>query len=171
MIQCPKCQAKLPDGAGYCQFCHATFAPVNPPRVDAEGSTGIAPQPGWIWPAYYAIAAWWILGGVYGVLSATLLSHASGGSGGSVLLLIVEALPALVGVGLVFKVELARGIVNIACFLQILQGCLGLLFAFFSPFVTGLWGIVTVLMEFLNIGSAILMIYLIGETETRGPNF
>jgi hypothetical protein len=171
MIKCPKCNATLPDGAGYCQFCQSTFVNTAPVQPTDDYDTGIAPMPNWVWPAYYGVAGWWIASGLYGVLTTVIRSGAAGFSGFGLVLLLLELFPAIIGIGLLFRVELVRGIVNISCFLQILQGVLGLLVAVFSPFVTGIWGIITVLVLVLNIALALLMIYLIGETDTRAPNF
>jgi hypothetical protein len=166
MILCPKCQQKLPDGAGHCQFCHATFAPIGSAAPDPDGGYEVAPRPTWIGKAYNAIAIWWIVSGLYGVLEATVLSRHV-----NAILLVFELITVLIGVGLLLKIEAARGVLNILCFLQILGGAFGLLIDFFSPFLTGILGFIAIFANIISIGLAMLMIYLIGETETRAPNF
>ena len=86
-------------------------------------------------------------------------------------LIVIGGLTALVGLGLIVNVDLARGIVNVLAFLNILFGCIGLVMLFFLAPFQGFWGLVALLQTFLDIGLAGFMIFPIGETETRGPNF
>ena len=43
--------------------------------------------------------------------------------------------------------------------------------SFFLAPLAGIWGAVIILRQFIDIGLAGLMIFLIGETDTRTPNF
>ena len=166
MLKCPHCQATLPDFSQGCQFCGKQWgAPAGSPQAKRQGRGG-GGSPGWVWPAYYAIAGWWILDGLRVLLAAITGSVSVGIIG-----LVVGVITLLVGVGLVFKVELARGIVNVLCFLQILSGAFSIVMGFFFAPIMGLWGIIWMILSFVQIGTAGLMIFLIGETETRGPNF
>jgi hypothetical protein len=168
MINCPKCQATLPDGSGRCQFCNTTFtaAPVRP------GSDLDAPTESvnlkWVWPAYYAIAGWWIFNGLYGIVQVLLSKHA--GSFWGVMDIAISSITALVGLGLILRVELARGIVNVLCFLQILQGLFGVLGGFIMSFAIGIFGAIAMVMSILQIIIAVLMVFVIGETEGRAAN-
>lgn len=57
MINCPKCNATLPDSAGRCQFCGAALAKLAPRRSQDDGEeTNYSVPLKWVWPAYYAIA-------------------------------------------------------------------------------------------------------------------
>lgn len=89
----------------------------------------------------------------------------------NVINLILHVVTILVGLGLILRVELARGIVNALCFLQILQGVFGLLGSFIFTFVVPLFGAIAMIFSFVQIALAILMIFLIGETESRAANF
>lgn len=170
MVKCPKCQATLPDGAYVCQFCQTSFgtAPRVPgrPAIGAAGKSSIAAPgaPGWVVPFYYLIAAWWVVDG------AQLAYQSLSGGLVATLGLVIGVVSALVGLGLLLRIEAARGIVNVLCFLQILDGLLALVFLLFSG-IGGLWGAVSLIFTFIRIGFAGLMIYLIGETDSRAPNF
>ena len=169
MISCPKCHATLPDGSSYCQFCQTKFTPPAGARGD-EGtdSSTQSVNLAWVWPAYYAIAGWWIINGVYGIAQALLSKNP--GSVFSIISIVLCAVTLLVGLGLVLKVEMARGIVNVLCFLQILQGLFGILGSFLLSFAFGLLGAIAMVMAILQVALAGLMIFVIGETESRAAN-
>lgn len=167
MISCPKCNATLPDGADRCQFCGQTFTPFRSPNAPRAGR-----QPGlsdlkWVNFAYYGIAGWWAISNLIRV--AVMLSR--GVSGFDMFGLAISGATALVGIGLIFRVELARGIVNILCFLQILFGAMWLLAGFFMTPVMGVMGGMLMIFAAIQIALAGVMIFVIGETEIRGPNF
>lgn len=172
MTKCPKCQATLPDGAGACQFCGTSLSAAPPPVRMPGRAIGRTPsptygQPKWIWPAYYAIAGWWILDGV----RVIALSVGIGEGGFGIFDMVLGAVTALVGVGLILRVDLARGIVNILCFLQILDGALSLIIGLFLTAALGFWGAIGMIFSAIRIAVAVLMIFLIGETESHAPNF
>lgn len=169
MISCPKCRATLPDGSGYCQFCQTKFTPTATARGEGDEAVPTASlNLAWVWPVYYFIAAWWIFDGVYGI--AQTLRSQYPGSFFSVIGIVISAVTALVGLGLVLKVELARGIVNVLCFLQILQGLFGILGGFIMSFAIGIFGAIAMVLAIVQIVLAGLMIFVIGETETRTSN-
>jgi hypothetical protein len=168
MIKCPKCQATLPDGAERCQFCGATFTPAVSRAVGPDDEPGRSVPLQWVWPAYYGIAAWWIFNGLYSVVQTVWRGQA--GSAFGIVGIGIGALTALVGLGLILRVELARGIVNVLCFLQILDGAFGLLGSFLMSFAFGLLGAIAMIMSILQIALAVLMIFVIGETESRAAN-
>jgi hypothetical protein len=173
MIQCPSCKATLPDGAGHCQFCGATFAATPPSRrTDSDDpDLGGGDSPSWVWPAYYGISIWWILSGVWGIIQELMSKNP--GSFWSIVSMGISAVTALVGLGLILRVEQARGIVNVLCFLQILNGVFGLLGGFVMSFapIIGIFGAIAMIVSALDIVFAILMIFVIGETESLAPNF
>jgi hypothetical protein len=167
--KCPNCQATLPDFAKSCQFCGTAFAQPPPPPGTRASKVGSAVNSlRWVKPAYYGIAGWWVLSGLLVVLEG--LGVVGGGRLG-VIDVLFGAVTALIGLGLILQVDAARGVVNVLCFLQILFGLFGLAMLFLNPFVGGTWGVIAAVMTFIQIGLAGLMIFLIGETETRGPNF
>ncbi len=125
--------------------------------------------PGWVLPAYYGISGWWFLNGVWTVLS-TLISK-NGASGFGVIIVVIGGLTALVGLGLILRIDAVRGIVNVLCALNILFGAIGLITAFFMTGVFGIWAAIGMIRNAIQIAMAGLMIYLIGETDTHAPNF
>ena len=173
MVSCPRCRATLPDGAAHCQFCGVAFGPApraqGTPAVPAGVRGGANPgAPAWVWPAYLAVALWWVLNGVW-----TVVEFATSAGGGFVsgVGMLIGVLCAVVGLGLLLRVEAARGVVNVLCFLKIIFGAIGFFFAFASIGFTGAMGAVAMLVSAFDIAFAGFMMYLIGETEPRAPNF
>ncbi|HJP82146.1 MAG TPA: hypothetical protein VJ835_01460 [Fimbriimonadaceae bacterium] len=82
----------------------------------------------------------------------------------------IAAVTTLVGIGLLFRVELARGIVNFLCGLQIIFGLFGLAGAVLGSMFSGPIGLVLVIMQIVQIAAAGFMIYVIGETDRVAPN-
>jgi hypothetical protein len=170
MQHCSKCNATLPDFAKSCQFCGNTWsAPPPAPGTKASKVGAAVSSLKWVKPAYYAIAGWWVLSGVLTVLVGA--GVVGGSDNTSIVDIVFGTITALIGLGLILQVDAARGVVNVLCFLQILFGLFGLAMLFLNPFVGGLWGVIAAVMAFIQIGLGGLMIFLIGETETRGPNF
>ena len=170
MINCPKCNATLPDWAAKCQFCGNTFTPA-PKRAsanDEQETPGQSLNLKWVWPAYYGIAGWWIVSGLYDVISALTSRHP--GSLFSTISIVFAVITLLVGVGLIARVELARGIVNVLCFLQILDGAFGMLGGFVFSFAIPVVGMIAMIMSLLKIALALAMVFVIGETESRAAN-
>lgn len=171
MKKCPGCNATLPDMATGCQFCGASFAPPVPAGRGAGRLGGIVDytggRPSWVLPAYYGIAAWWVLSGLREVVSSTVVAHGEIG----ILTLLIGGATALVGLGLLLRVEAVRGIVNVLCFIQILDGAMSLVIGVFMTGILGVWGAIGMIFSALQIALACLMIFLIGETDTKGPDF
>jgi hypothetical protein len=169
MIKCPKCSATLPDGSGYCQFCQATFVPLDPVgKREEKQEINFAAMPNWVWPAYRGIAIWWIVTGLYGVVSSLLTA---GSAGPNVFVIAIEGLSAILGIGLLARIEFVRKLVNFCCFLQILLGAVSVFGIIISPHITGVYGLIMLVIEVANIACAVLMIYLIGETESQAANY
>lgn len=167
MRTCPHCGATLPDFAAGCQFCHTSFAPT--PGVGARPATrpGAGGRPRWVVPAYHAIAGFWVLSGAYDALKGTVLADGEVGGLG-MMGAAVGGLTAVIGFGLLVRLEAARGIVNVLSAIQILDGLLGVVVAFGLGGLTGL-GVLAI--SVLRVAAAGMMIFLIGETETRAPGF
>jgi hypothetical protein len=171
MIQCPKCSHQLPDWSQVCQFCQADLKGVARPKPDSKqmrpAMPGTAP---WIWPAYYIVSAYFLLGGVADIIQAIIsMGHKTtaleGPSVFSYVAIIIGAITALIGIGLMAKVEIVRGIVNIFCWIRIATGLLSLPATIGLAVIFGPFGILLTIMSIFNIVSAGLMIYLIGETD------
>lgn len=176
MIQCPKCQQSLPDWAQVCQFCQTDLKGVSRPKSTdpayARPTSNYGQPAAWIWPTYYIISAYWIISGLKTLISAILLSMTAkenifGESVKSldVVGMVVGALTIATGIGLAAKIEFVRGIVNVLCFLQILGNICGLASLIMIGSIFGPWVLIGVVFQVLNILTAALMIYIIGETD------
>ncbi|MBM3494480.1 MAG: hypothetical protein FJX72_09210 [Armatimonadetes bacterium] len=165
MVKCPGCSATLPDGAQVCQFCGRALGPpsVRLGRAPVGKPADVMPgAPAWVKPVYNLIAGYWILNGAWGVLSDTALA---GKDGPNFVGAAFGALGALIGLGLLLRIDRIRGVVNFVCALQILFGILDVI----SAFLIG-WPLMMFLAMF-QVFTAGLMIFLIGETDTHGPNW
>ena len=128
----------------------------------------------WIWPSYYVIAVYWIISGAEGIVqslnlgpfaTSVVIEGVKIDPGISIVGLVFSALSVVVGFGLLFKIEFMRGIVNVLCFLQILNGLLGLWTGVLSSALLGPIGLLITIMSIFNIVTGALMIYIIGETD------
>jgi hypothetical protein len=82
----------------------------------------------------------------------------------------MAALGALVGLGLLLRIEIVRGVVNFFCALQLLRGLLGLAGTLLGMMFVGPYAIIYLLLNVIDISTAAFMIYLIGETDKSAPN-
>ncbi len=166
MIHCPNCNATLPDYVSRCHFCGSTFANQNlPPKMRAaSGGYDATGRPKWVWPAYYGIAGWWILTGAVGIAQGLLLQH-----GGGIVGTAAGVLNVVFGLGLMARVEIVRGITNVVCFINIVFGLFSLVGAFLASAIFGLLGAIEMVVCMVNIGAAVFLMFLIGETDTLPP--
>ncbi len=172
MIQCPKCNNSLPDWVQTCQFCKSDISKVPRPKVAATAKRPLMQTAAWIWPTYYIISGYFVLSGIWTIVQTVIAAntHKSGvevtGMGPiQVIIIIIGAITSLIGLGLLFKVELARGIVNVLCWIRIAVGVLSLPAAIGLAVVFGPLGIVMLISSIIDVLSSGLMIYLIGETD------
>lgn len=178
MITCPQYQATLPDGAYHCQYCGLTFGAAPTGRMQSGRMSPSSPAaaskwrdvmpgaPRWALPVYYAIAAWWMLSGVWDILQVTALGEGSVGLF-DMIVIAFGAITALIGLGLILRVDEIRDFVNILCFLQILFGLLGIVQGFLLAGGLGMLGIFVMVGSIIDVLTGFLMIYLLGETDTR----
>lgn len=165
MIRCSGCNAVLPDTAVRCQFCGCVLKAPPTVRLDSRPPAKrsfLAPgAPPWAGTAYNLISLYWILSGGYQFVSALLISS---DKGPDYVGAVAGLLPIVVGLGLLLRLNIIRGIVNFLCALQILGGILGVIVSFFAG------DPVQLIMALVQIGTSGFMIYLIGETDTGPPN-
>lgn len=83
--------------------------------------------------------------------------------------IVFGAITALVAIGLMARIELVRGIVNILSFLRILSGALGLWGALMGSLFIGPLAILFAIFSAIDMASGLFMIYLIGETDKYAP--
>jgi hypothetical protein len=178
MISCPKCSATLPDWAQTCQFCQTDVQKVVRPKpeVPQRRTLAMATTPQWVWGAYYGISVLFILQGGFEILNTILGSHRKflGQEAGlgffEYIVIAIGAFNAILGVGLLARVELARGIVNVFCGIRILFGLLGLLGSLGGSLLAGAAALPFILLNIVEIATAGFMIFLIGETDKGAPN-
>lgn len=166
MIQCPGCGQSLPDTFSRCQFCGADVARVPRP-VQAKVQTHYYQPANWVWIAYYGIACWWLIGGakdVYGGLKTMgrddLLFPGIGIFG-----VIVGGVTVCIALGIILRLEFVRAIVNFWNFVKILMGLLSLYGSVTASLFVGPIALLWIFLTILDLASAVMMIYLIGETD------
>jgi len=98
----------LPDWTMVCQFCQTDLSKVARPKpVDPKAHIKYYEPKPWVNVAYNLIGVYWVLNGIYRVLSGLGVFGES-----SVFLAIVGAFGAVFGIGMLARVEIVRGIVN-----------------------------------------------------------
>ena len=163
MIQCPGCSNTLQDHAVRCQFCGADVSKVpRPPAAKKAVSTYGAPAK-WIWPTYYTVSGYWALSGAFDVVRA--LGLLSGAKEVDSFMVVIGAVLMLIGVGLILRVELIRGIINVVCWLKIAVGIVGAILSLGIMALFGAIGILFLVLNLLDIATGGFMIYLVGETD------
>lgn len=168
MIQCPNCGNSLPDTFAKCQFCGADVTKV--PRPIAQPKQAASPYfqtAKWVWVAYYGIGGYWLLGGGMDIFRS--LRSMSEAGFFAYFGLALGAFSVLVAIGLIARIELVRGIVNILSWLRIVSGALALWGALWGSLYIGPIALLIALFGTFDIASGVLMIYLLGETEKQAP--
>lgn len=160
MIQCPSCKNTLPDWAQKCQFCGADVTKVPRPKAAPQQKAYRTAGSGYanknlIWGLYYFFAVWWIIDG--GLTLAT--------AKGSVLEIVIGSIQALVGVGLLLRIDFLRGVFNVLAFLGLLGALRGLIFAILGSAFFGLSGFLLVLFMVFKICLYGAQIWVLGETD------
>lgn len=122
-------------------------------------------KPGWVYPAYYTICGYYILSGLVGILAIVLNKKSDLTDPFSILFIAVGALSVLIGIGLLAKVEIIRGIVNFFSFVKILGALRGILGSFGMILLSTGLGIAYLIFNVIDLAAAVMMIYLIGETD------
>lgn len=175
MINCPNCKNTLPAWAQVCQFCGANVTAVpRPMSTEPQLQTGtvLGGPNKWIWIAYFGIAIWFLIGGAIDVVRLIMLATKADSETARTITYVFCVFPgvrALIGLGLLTRVELVRGIVNFVCGLSLLFGLLGLVFNLFTMLATGIWGLIWMVFQLVDLGTNAGMIFLIGETDGFEP--
>ena len=173
-IKCPKCGATLPATNRVCQFCGTdvsglTKGYVPPSDTDYKPHGAGLPRK-WVFGFYYAICAYYVY------LGASYLLRALGVFGRvselvQAVLGIAGVITLVISIGMIFRLEIVRGIVNFFCGIQLILGFLGLVMGVMASATFGLGGFMLVVNSVIQIATSGFMIYLIGETDLRGPSF
>ena len=175
----PPCQASLPDWAKSCQFCGTDVTKLaRPDRTVEKKRYAEFETPQWIWVCYYLIAAWWILGGLYSLAESfyvfgkplellKLEKDVGITAGPNIFGALYGGITALFGLGLVLKLEIIRGIVNVIAGIKLAFGLLGLAGSLLGMMFAGALGLIFVLTNIVDVITAGMLIWLIGETDMR----
>ena len=170
---CPTCQKQVIAGMATCQFCGGDLRGLAPTQkrsifIDSDSYEPVhtGGKPKWVQPAYYTVASYFILTGVLAALR-TLLNQKGMQEAGvfAYVGLAFNALSVLLGIGLIAKIEIIRGIVNFVCGISLIFGIIGLLGSFGAILAVGGLGVLVLLQNVIDICMNAFMIYLIGETD------
>jgi hypothetical protein len=173
-MTCPTCQKQVISGVPTCQFCGSDLRGMAPAQAkrsifidsDSYDVVHTGGKPGWAVPAYYIVASYFVLSGLVSVL-LTVLNKKTMADGGSFVYigLAFSAVGILLGIGLLAKIEIIRGIVNFVCGLNLIFGIIGLLGSFAGVMTMGGLGVLFLIQDVVDICMNAFMIYLIGETD------
>lgn len=158
MITCPKCSATLPPSRVNCQFCGADTSKVERPKALKRESKGyVASKAVWVW--YTIICIWWALSG-----GLTLFF---GMSDGSAFGIVGGSFELAVGLGMLARLRIFRGIAHIICWINLVKGLCFILGGLLSTTFFGPIGLLVSLIGFFGVVTSGGMIYVIGETESH----
>lgn len=140
-----------------CQFCGADTSKVERPK-EVKAQTGYIASPS-IQKAYTAVSIYWAASG--------LLQAVLGVSNGSFFNIIVGVFHLVVGIGMVARLNVFRGIAHFLCWVRLV---IGLCFVVGGLLGTNFFGPISFITVGIGIQDAVvaaLMIYLIAETNTH----
>ena len=158
MITCPKCSATLPPGTARCQFCGTDTTKVERPKqVKVDRGGYVAPKAIWAW--YTVICIYWALSGV-----VTLFF---GIKGGSPFMAFFGALDLAIGVGMLMKLSIFRGIANFFCWVNLVIGLCYIVGGLLGTTLFGPYALISVFYGVVDVVIAGLMIYVIAETQSH----
>lgn len=176
MISCPKCHASLPDWAKTCQFCQNDVTKVVRPVAVKTDKGPLIPVAPWVWGAYYALSVYFLLNGGYEIFSAFRISHQKilgeeiGFGFASIFVTLLGAFHIVLGIGLLFQIQVLRNVVNFILGMSVLLGILNLALSLPGVMIGGFYGFLSLMTQALQIAASAFMIYLIGETDKTAPN-
>jgi len=169
MIKCPKCNASLPVSYTRCQFCGTDVSSVPRPAMPKQQQArtySAAPAP-WIVPTYYVVCCFFLLEGVFDLVTGL---GVLGAKEASPISIVFGAVTILFAIGMMLKIDLVRGIANILLWIQIALGLLSLYSTIMLIPLLGPLGIGLAILCIIRVAVAGFMIFLIGETD-GAPNF
>ena len=130
-LQCPGCGRTLPGSVLKCHFCGDDLAFVGRPEKPPEGFVP-GTQDYKIERLYKGVACWWIADGVLAMLVAMKVLPTWASPISNMLLsylgiaMTTGFLIAVLGVGMLVKLPLARWLVGAFCWFRLLLGLLGI---------------------------------------------
>lgn len=161
-IQCPSCDMILRDTTENCPGCGASTIHLARSTRDITGFSYGGPVPPFAWPLYYVISAYWVLSGI-----AEIVLSAISRDGIQLWSAVCPGFQIFLGIGLLLRLEIIRGIVNVLCWFSILGGLLKVIGGILVMATIGAMAIPNVLFGLIQIITSALMIWVIGLTQTR----
>lgn len=163
MIECPNCKASLPDWAKACQFCQADTTKVIRPVQNVPNARTFD-TPAWVWSSYYAVTSLILIDALSNIGVTLAHSQKDGVDFIGTIVIVFNSVSALMGIGLLFRINFIRAIVNFMCFLGILDGLFGIATGLFGTLLSA-WSLIWVVVNIVQVCIYGFMIYLIGETD------
>ena len=173
-MTCPTCNKQVIAGVPTCQFCGSDLRGMAPAQAkrsifvdpDSYEPVHTGGKPGWVNPAYYIVAGYFVASGLLAIL-LTVTNKKTMEDGGMFTYISIGmyGVSVVLGLGLLAKIEFIRGIVNFVCGISLIFGIIGLLGSFGGILIFGFWGIIGLLRNVLDICMNGFMMYLIGETD------
>jgi hypothetical protein len=172
-MMCPTCQKQVITGVPTCQFCGSDLRGMGPAQAkrsvffdpDSHDVIHTGGKPGWVYPAYYSVCGYYILSAIVEILLIVLDKKADMSDFLTIAMIVIHGLSLIVGIGLLAKIEIVRGLVNYLSFGKILGDLRGILFSFGVIMLSTGLGILMLIFNVLDLCAAVFMIYLIGETD------
>lgn len=173
-MTCPTCNKQVIAGVPTCQFCGSDLrgmAPTQAKRsvfIDSDSYDAVhsGGKPGWVVPAYYIVAGYFLVSGLLAILLTVMNKKGMEEAGMFAYVAIaMYSISVIMGLGLLAKIEIIRGIVNFVCGISLIFGIIGLIGSFGSVLLLGGMGVLMLIRNILDICMNGFMIYLIGETD------
>ncbi len=170
MNRCPRCQRVVPDWQAQCQFCGAQISPIQGKggASHARARRRLGPAP-WVWFAYYAVCVYFIISGLINIVNYYSLPPPDR-TPLSTIALGIGVVTALGGLGLALHIEIVRGIANVLAFIKMIMGGITIVNMVFCGWVLGPFALIPLFFGALDVATGGLLIFLIGETDTRTPD-
>jgi hypothetical protein len=140
-----------------CQFCGADTAKVERPKEVKVNKGYVAPKSIWIW--YTVICVYWAVTGAI-TLFAGIKDQAS-------LLAIFGGLDLIIGLGMLMRLNIFRGIAHFLCWVNLLGGLCFIVGGLLGTMFFGPYAFISILYGIVDVVVAGLMIYVIAETESH----
>lgn len=172
MFPCPSCRKTLPPSAATCQFCGANVGKV-PRQRDPSDITGHGVKKEYVWTMYFLLSAFWLAGAAWTILDVLVITPNQMGAkfeGHGVIEYAIAGfggIRAIIALGLLFKVELVRAVVNFFAFLGLAIAFFELIGSLLNIAIFGPIGLVFVILAILDMAINAGIMWVIGETDSR----
>lgn len=160
---CPGCEMILKDTTEICPSCGTNVMHLARSTKEVIGFSYSGKAPPFAWPLYYVISAYWVLSGIASIALPMLTGFGGGSCFGIV--------QALLGIGLLLKVNRIRRWVNWICFAGLAFGLLSIGFSLLALIVDGKLGFEVFAFGLMTVATNGLMIWVIGLTQDAFDDF